>query len=118
MVWERSLCYSYDFYDTVYFGDTVLFEGDIYDQPGSYAVHYSTDNGCDSTHTLHLVGRNIQMVERYYSICQGDTFYFFGRPLTVAGTYADTNFTGEFLLGDTVVICKEIDSPDGRRLLS
>ena len=96
--------YDRHYYDTIYVGDTVEFEGGSYVEPGTYTVAYSSVEGCDSTMTLHLFGRNLHTVARADSICQGDTFYFYGRSLTEAGTYYDTAYSGDFFAGDTVVV--------------
>ncbi|MBQ9865362.1 MAG: fibronectin type III domain-containing protein [Bacteroidales bacterium] len=95
--------YAFHFYDTVYYGDTVSFEGNDYNMPGHYQVHYATTDGCDSVFYLHLTGRNVHQVELTDSICAGDTLYFVGRALTEEGVYVDTVFTGDFVAGDTIV---------------
>ena len=95
--------YSFHFYDTVYVGDTIHFEGNNYIQPGDYTITYLTANGCDSLLTLHLEGRNILWVERVDSLCEGETYDFYGRQLTEAGVYTDTAFSGDFFAGDTIV---------------
>ena len=95
--------YSSHFYDTIYVGDTVTFEGHNYIQPGNYPTLYQTVYGCDSLITLHLEGRNLVAETRIDSVCEGDTFYFYGYPLTEAGVYVDTAYSGDFFAGDTVV---------------
>ena len=95
--------YAFHFYDTIYYGDTVVFEGTEYSMPGDYDVHYATVDGCDSILIMHLTGRNVHQIERTDSICQGDTLYFVGRALTEEGVYVDTVFTGDFVAGDTIV---------------
>ena len=95
--------YAFHFYDTVYYGNTVRFEGNEYNMPGDYEVHYATTDGCDSTLIMHLTGRNVHQDERTDSICEGDTLFFVGRALTEGGVYVDTVFTGDFVAGDTIV---------------
>ena len=95
--------YSSHFYDTIYVGDTIFFEGHNYIQPGNYPTLYQTVDGCDSLITLHLEGRNLVTDYRIDSLCEGDTFYFYGHPLTEAGVYVDTAYSGDFFAGDTVV---------------
>ncbi len=95
--------YSVDYYDTIYVGDTVFFQGNGYIRPGNYPVLLHTLDGCDSLLTLHLEGRNLLYTTRVDSLCQGDTLYFCGRPLTEAGIYTDTVYSGDFFAGDTVV---------------
>ena len=95
--------YSLHVYDTIYVGDTITFDGHNYIQPGDYPVLYQTVDGCDSLVTLHIAGRNLHFVSRTDSLCQGDTLYFCGRPLTEAGVYTDTVYSGDFFAGDTIV---------------
>ncbi len=96
--------FSLDLYDTVYVGDTIVFDG-IYEfvEPGDYPIHYLTEHGCDSLVTLHIAGRNLLFIHRADSICEGDTLYFAGNPLTAPGTYIDTVLSGSFISGDTIV---------------
>ena len=95
--------YMAEFYDTIYFGQSIAFEGHTYSEPGDYSVVYATTSGCDSTLVLHLVGRNIVHRNVTDSLCQGDSLWFVNRYVSDAGTYYDTIFTGDFYLGDTVV---------------
>ena len=37
------------------------------------------------------------------SICEGDTYLFYGQSLTEAGVYYDTVYSGDFFIGDTIV---------------
>ena len=43
-----------DFYDTISFGDTIVFCGLSLTADGDYSVTYTAANGCDSTLTMHL----------------------------------------------------------------
>ena len=95
--------YTAQFYDTVYLGETVYFEGNAYNEPGIYTVTYSNQLGCDSSLVLNLAGKNMIPRSVTDSLCQGDSLWFFDRYLREAGTYYDTIFTGDFYRGDTVV---------------
>ena len=53
--------------------------------------------------TLHIQGRHLVYASRTDSVCEGDTFYFCGRPLVGAGVYIDTIYSGDFFAGDTVM---------------
>ncbi|MBR3724926.1 MAG: choice-of-anchor J domain-containing protein [Bacteroidales bacterium] len=96
--------YHTHLFDTIFPGDTVFFEGDAFTQTGDYNASYSSALGCDSVITLHLY--RIQLMEsvRFDTICEGDTFYFYDRPLTLAGTYRDTIASASHLFGDTIVV--------------
>lgn len=94
---------STDFYDTIYLGESVTFEGQIYNEPGDYTVTYSNRLGCDSSLVLHLTGKNIITLSIGDSICQGDSLWFISRYVNETGIYLDTIFTGDFYRGDTAV---------------
>ena len=95
--------YSLHLYDTIYVGDTIVFDGNTFVQPGDYPIHYQSLVGCDSLVTLHITGRNLLTASRTDSVCEGDTFYFCGRPLVESGVYYDTVYSGDFFAGDTIV---------------
>ena len=95
--------YNIVFYDTVYYGDTVLFEGIVCTEPGVYVHRHVTDAGCDSLHTLYLYGRNMVADSRTDTLCEGDTLVFGGHVITEAGTYVDTIVSGNFTVADTLL---------------
>ncbi len=95
--------YSIHFYDTIYLGDTVFFEGNGYIRPGNYPVLRHTALGCDSLLTLHIAGRNLHHASLTDTLCEGDTLFFCDRAITEEGVYIDTIRSGDFLAGDTVV---------------
>ena len=96
--------YDYHRYDTIYHGDTIVFEGNTYSTSGDYPHHYTSVGGCDSVITLHLTDIILVELLRIDSICEGDTFYFAGQPLTQAGIYRDTVRATNSLMGDTLVV--------------
>ena len=95
--------YNLLFYDTVYYGDTVFFEGITCTEPGVYVHRHVTAAGCDSLHTLYLSGRNMVLVNRADTICEGDTLLFGRHVITEAGTYVDTVVSGNFAIADTLL---------------
>ncbi|MCC6723260.1 MAG: gliding motility-associated C-terminal domain-containing protein [Saprospiraceae bacterium] len=44
-------------------GDSVLFEGQVYTDPGEYCVTYATPEGCDSTRCLNLSVNPLPIIE-------------------------------------------------------
>ena len=96
--------YEYHYFDTIYYGDTVCFEGEAYSAAGSYTHRYVSTLGCDSASTLHLVTITLVEVRHTDSICEGDTLHFGGRRLTFPGEYRDTLHSTNSVMGDTVVV--------------
>lgn len=76
--------------DTICQGDTYLFAGDTLSTVGTYIELLPATNGCDSVTILHLEMRDTSQTILERTICQGDSFEFNARALTVAGTYRDT----------------------------
>lgn len=90
-------------YDTIFVGDSVMFEGQAYFTEGVYPIHYTTDKGCDSTYTLYLVTKPLHERELMDSICEGTEYDFYGRLLTTTGVYVDTVSALIHTDGDTIV---------------
>ena len=72
-------------------------EGDVYDfygqtltGNGTYTQILSSIHGCDSTITLTLTVNQPAYTQIAETICQGDTFNFFGQDLTAANVYHHT----------------------------
>ena len=76
--------------ETICQGEVYNFNGDRITVSGVYRDTLRTLQGCDSIVTLQLNVFPVKMTDVPVSICQGDTYLFAGRPLTVAGTYRDT----------------------------
>lgn len=91
-----------DLYDTIYQGDTIVFEGEEYTQPGIYVYQDTNRAGCDSTRTLHLVWRYMVNDAIADSICQGGSYLFADSVLTEAGVYYDTIFSNSYPTPDTL----------------
>ena len=78
--------------DTFCEGDVYLFEGNVLDSAGTYSVHLTAANGCDSTVTLSLGMHPHFEVSLYDSICEGNTYLFNGEEITEAGSYTANLF--------------------------
>ncbi|MCS6934391.1 MAG: T9SS type A sorting domain-containing protein [Chitinophagales bacterium] len=74
-------------YATICSGQQVQFHGQSADTTGVYTAVLTAANGCDSLVILHLTVLPPPVHQLSASICQGDTFLFYGMPLTVSGTY-------------------------------
>ena len=68
-------------------GESLVFFGRTLTEAGTYTHSMQTTNGCDSIITLSLTVNPLYNIPIAQSICQGDTFNFFGQSLTTAGTY-------------------------------
>ena len=96
--------YNIPFADTIYYGDTLIFEDSLYTVADAYYTHhYTTVQGCDSLHTLHLLGKRLVIDYRSDSICTGDTYDFYGCRLSAPGLYRDTVVTDDIAVADTSV---------------
>ncbi len=89
-------------YDTLYDGDTVLFEGTACMQAGDYDYHDLNRMGCDSLRTLHLAVRRLVRDRRIDTICEGGSYLFGDWVLTEAGSYRDTLFANAYPTPDTL----------------
>ncbi|MBQ9864141.1 MAG: gliding motility-associated C-terminal domain-containing protein [Bacteroidales bacterium] len=97
--------YNIPFIDTIYYGDTLLFEDSLYTVADTfYTHHYTSIHGCDSLHTLHLLGKTLIEDNRLDSICIGDTYDFYGLSLSEPGIYHDTVITYDISVPDTSVV--------------
>ena len=103
--------YNMPFYDTVYYGDTVTFEGMVCTQPGVYVNRHVTAAGCDSLHTLYLYGRHMVELSRTDTLCHGDTLFFGRHVITQPGTYVDTMVSGNFAVADTLLTLTVVVMP-------
>lgn len=77
---ERSICQ----------GDTLRFNNQSITRGGVYFDTLANATGCDSLVILQLSIRNASFSTLDAAICEGDSYLFRGRPLTIAGLYRDT----------------------------
>ena len=77
---ERSICD----------GETIIIFGNPVSTAGEYSETFTTQDGCDSTHTITVsVLDNIATSENR-SVCDGQTILVFGNPVGAAGDYSET----------------------------
>ncbi|MBR9923056.1 MAG: T9SS type A sorting domain-containing protein [Bacteroidetes bacterium] len=66
---------------------SVIIFGQEVSDPGVYSETFTTPNGCDSTHTIHLsILENIETDEEIF-ICFGDSAEIFGESVSNTGVY-------------------------------
>ena len=82
--------YNNHIYETICQGESYYFCGQNLSTPGTYARTLETVSGCDSVVTLHLTVNSTFNTPVYASICQGNSYSFFGQALTTAGIYSHT----------------------------
>lgn len=76
---------------TICFGTSYNFGGQIYATSGIYSDTFQTSAGCDSIVQLSLTVLPPPEIQSFNEhICEGDSFLFAGMWLTTAGTYTDT----------------------------
>lgn len=71
-------------------GDSLLYHGVYFSQPGFYPESYQSSQGCDSNVVLHLRIANIVTHTLSAGICPGDSILFGGQYQSTAGIYRDT----------------------------
>jgi hypothetical protein len=76
--------------DTICQGDTYNFYGKPLTATGIYQDTLQTTCGCDSIIKLTLIVNPVPTVPIVATICQGDTYNFYGKPLTATDIYQDT----------------------------
>jgi hypothetical protein len=67
-----------------------MWHGHTYTNSGTYTHAYNNADGCASVDTLHLTIYPTYQIPVTASICQGDSYNFFGQTLTSAGAYTHT----------------------------
>jgi gliding motility-associated-like protein len=80
----------FGFSDSICVGSTYFFNGQNLSQAGNYIDTLQNIFGCDSIVTLQLslVQPNSSSISA--SICAGDTYFFNGQTISVAGQYSET----------------------------
>ncbi|MBR4786753.1 MAG: hypothetical protein IK013_02590, partial [Bacteroidales bacterium] len=76
--------------DTICQGETYAFFGQTLSTAGTYTNTLQTIHGCDSVITLSLAVNPVYSTQMADTICQGETYAFFGQTLSTAGTYTNT----------------------------
>ena len=74
---------------TICFGDSVVFGGKAYYNPGTYFLAINVAGGCDSIVSLQL-NVDYARVKMNADICKGTAYSFAGQLFTATGTYYDT----------------------------
>ena len=68
-------------------GESIFIFGNEETEAGVYTQTLTTQEGCDSTHTITLVVLEAQATAETIEICEGETADVFGSPTGVAGVY-------------------------------
>ena len=98
---------------TIYEGDTVHFENNVYSEAGNYPFRYTSAAGCDSIIELHLVTK--RLYEDSVSICSDALPYEWrGRTIYESGIYRDTIYSdgNEVVLGIKVTVLPVLHKPE------
>lgn len=103
--------YHIEFYDTMYYGDTIVIAGTRYTQPGDYTMNLTSTQGCDSTVIRHIFGRRLVRVNLTDTICLGDTLRHLGHIITHSGTFIDTLRTAPPIYSDTCITLNVVAVP-------
>ena len=69
-------------------GDSILWFGNYYAEPGNYMQSYTSVTGCDSIYELDLTLLDASLTEIHQTICEGDSYAWEGMELTEAGSYS------------------------------
>lgn len=70
-------------------GNSYSFNGMRYTTSGTYSVHFTNAEGCDSTATLILSAKE-PTSSTTVTICDGDSYSFNGHSYSTVGTYSDS----------------------------
>jgi hypothetical protein len=74
---------------TICGNETYPFNGQSLSVSGNYTAVYTAEDGTDSTVTLQLLVLPVSVDTITASICQGQTYFFFGQTLQVSGSYQE-----------------------------
>ena len=78
-------------YETICYGHTYVFAGQICDSTATYTATLASTDGCDSTVTLHLtVLPEVPITEEYATICYGETYTWHAATYNASGDYTTT----------------------------
>ena len=79
-----------DLTDSICYGESLDFNGQILTTSGTYTHTTTSSIGCDSVITMVLTVLTINTETHSDAICEGDTYDFNGNIISSAGTYVDT----------------------------
>ena len=99
--------YENERFESICFGDTVLFNGTAYVGEGTYPVELTSVNGCDSVEILQLNVQDSLGSNLFEEICANDTLEFNGQLLTETGVY-ETIYSSVGGCDSTVVLDLEV----------
>ncbi len=71
-------------------GDTTIVFGNPVSMAGVFSETFMSQDGCDSTHTITVIVFPTFHIIEDVLICEGDTAFVFGNPVTMAGEFSDT----------------------------
>lgn len=71
-------------------GNSYNFHGTSLTTSGTYYHTLSASTSCDSVLKLNLYVGNVDTVSSFAGICEGQSYNFYGTPLTTSGTYYHT----------------------------
>lgn len=74
-------------------GKSYVFGNKLLNAAGWYADTLQASNGCDSIRVLFLTVKPVSAFQFQASICNGSTYSFGSRTLTMSGTYRDTTIS-------------------------
>ncbi len=114
--------YEEDIYANLCTGSTYTFDGETYNESGTYELVYNTAGGCDSIIRLHISIMDEIRIEESTTICLGDSVLIGGKYYTENITVVDSATTVSgcdsivvyevivvddvTIVGDTVQICE------------
>lgn len=85
-------------------GQAYNFNGTNLYTAGTYNDTIVLTGGCDSITSLQLFVIPIVYNDIYDTICQGNSYNFYGQTLTAAGLYGDTLFTGSYFCDSVILL--------------
>ncbi|MBN1822427.1 MAG: M6 family metalloprotease domain-containing protein, partial [Prolixibacteraceae bacterium] len=95
------------FNETICEGESILFQGNIYDTQGEYEFTYTNTDGCDSVIVLNLTVLENEYTFLNETICEGDSFQLGGRFYAETGVYNEV-FVNRHGCDSTVILDLEV----------
>jgi hypothetical protein len=95
--------YNVEFRDTICNGEAYSWNTQKYTTTGSYTQSLTTQHGCDSIVTLHLIVGDLYNVEWTDTICEGETYTWNSEIYTKAGSYTQS-FVSQYGCDSTVTL--------------